>query len=788
MNSNSRRGNSPAKPILAVGARGGLDETLYPRLARLPQVAAANPMIELDAALADRKEVLKILGLDPLRALQVQPSLLPEPGGGDRELFNEDAVLLSPAAAQWLQLKTGDMLRLRVGADTVALRVAGLLPHGAYRQRAAVMDIAAAQWRLARLGRLNRIDLKLKPGTDVLAFQRELSALLPAGVHAQTPESESAANLSMTRAYRLNLDMLALVALFTGAFLVFSSQVLALLRRRTQLALLRVLGLTRAQLAWRLAAEGVLTGIVGAALGVMLGWLLALATIRYAGSDLGAGYFRGLTATLVADWRALAALFASGVAFAAAGAAFPAWEAARRAPALALKAGDAEDALRPVNTQGWAFALIALGALCTQFPPIGGLPLPGYAAIACILLGSVLLMPRLAAAVLARLPHLRTPAAALGIAQLQAAPRQAAISIAAIVISMSLMSSMLIMVSSFRASLDAWLTQVLPADLYLRAARFGETGYFTPQDQARIAAAPGVARAEFQRTQSVRLRTDLPPLTLLARTVDPNNPREGMPLVGAARWPGAGEPPAAWVSEIAADLYGWRVGERVTLPIGGVPRAHTIAGVWRDYSRQNGAVVIDRALYIEHTGDRLVNDAAVWLTPGVPLAEGMRALRAQLAHTNPEINGLRELREASLAIFDRTFAVTYALEIAAIVIGLFGVSVSFGAQALARRREFGVLRHIGVTRREIGVMLGVEGAVASLFGAACGLALGWVIGLILIHVVNRQSFHWSMELHMPWLPLAALTLVIVAAALATAIWSARSAMSVSVVHAVREDW
>jgi putative ABC transport system permease protein len=777
--------------LVVRGARAGFDETLYPTLARLPQVLAANPMLEIEASLAGRKDSLKVLGLDPLRAVQVQPSLLPQPGSSDRDLFDDDAVMLSPAAAQWLSLKTGDMLSLKVGTQTVGLRVAGLLPHGAYRQRIAVMDIAAAQWRLARLGQLNRIDLKLKPDVNTEEFKRQLAMHLPAGVYAETPQTESATNASLSRAYRLNLDMLALVALFTGAFLVFSSQVLALLRRRTQFALLRVLGLSRAGLAARLIVEGVVIGCVGSALGVALGWVLANATLQFAGADLGAGYFRGLTATLHADWSALAALFALGVAFATAGAAVPAWEAARRPPALALKAGDAEDALQPLRSlsnNSWALALITLGALLTFVPPVNGLPLPGYAAIAALLLGSLLLMPQLAAALLARLPLPRAVPVALAFTQLKATPRQAAISIAAIVISVSLMSSMLIMVTSFRESLSAWLTLVLPADLYLRAARAGETGYLTPEEQARITATPGVARVDFQRTQNLRARVSLPPLTLLARTIDPGAPGEGMPLIGNTYMPQENEPPPIWASEIAADLHGWRISGRVDLPIGRTQHTYTIAGIWRDYTRQNGAIIIERTRYIELTGDRAVNDAAIWLAPGTPLDDGSLALRKQLAPTTVEISNLRELRENSLAIFDRTFAVTYALEIAAIVIGLFGVSVSFGAHALSRRREFGVLRHIGVSRREIGIMLGTEGAISALFGAIAGLVLGWVIGLILIHVINRQSFHWSMDLHMPWLQLITLALTIVTAALATAIWSARAAMGDTVVKSVKEDW
>jgi putative ABC transport system permease protein len=217
-------------------------------------------------------------------------------------------------------------------------------------------------------------------------------------------------------------------------------------------------------------------------------------------------------------------------------------------------------------------------------------------------------------------------------------------------------------------------------------------------------------------------------------------------------------------------------------------REFLVAGVWRDYARQNGAIAMNRSLYLEMTGDALVNDAALWLAEDATPAGAQHALRERLPDARFEVATTRELRSISLATFDRTFAITYALEIAAVVIGLFGVSISFGAQALARRREFGVLRHIGMSRREIGAMLACEGGLVALLGCAFGLITGWGVGLILIHVVNRQSFHWSMELHMPWLPLAVLAALVAGAAIATAVWSGRAAMGEDVVRAVREDW
>jgi putative ABC transport system permease protein len=703
-------------------------------------------------------------------------------------LFDADTIWLSPSAAQWLQLKAGDRLAVRVGTRALPLKVGGLLEHGAYRQRIGLMDIAAAQWRFEYLGRINRLDIRLKPGADVAAFQSGLSASLPAGTQVSSPVTEGERGASLTRAYRLNLDMLALIALFTGAFLVFSSQVLALLRRRGHFGLLRALGVTRTGLAGWLIAEGAVIGVLGAFLGVALGYGMAQYALSHFGADLGAGYFRSLVADVRTAPLALAGYIALGVLFAVLGAAAPAWEAARRPPAPSLRAGDEEEALRKVNPFGWGLAAVAVGLLLTLAPAIDGLPIAGYVSIALILLGVVLAMPAVAAVSLAALPLPRSPAGVIALAQIKATPRQAAISVAAIVASFSLMVSMLIMVSSFRGSLEDWLERMLPADLYLRAARSGETAFFTPEEQARIAAAAGVARAEFIRSQTLLLAPDRPPVTLLAGPVDPADPARILPLAGPGYPPRPGDPPPVWVSEIAADFYGWRPGQRISLPIGGTPGLYIVSGIWRDYARQNGAISMNLGLYRSITGDLLVNEVALWAGAGTPIEDVQRAVRGQLPGAEIEIATTREMKQISLGLFDRTFAITYGLEIVAVLIGLFGVSVSFSAQALARRREFGVLRHLGMTRREIGAMLGTEGACVAALGTAYGLATGWVLGLILIHVVNRQSFHWSMELHVPWLPLAGLAALVIASAAATAVWSGRAAMGDDVVRAVREDW
>lgn len=775
-----------AANLVVRGPRAGFDETLYPRIATLPGIALASPVLELEASRSGSNESLKIIGLDALRAWQLQPALIAGATGPAADLFDADAIRLSAAAARALGVVAGDRLDFQVGTAMVSLRVSGVLADGAYRQRLGIMDIAAAQWRFDRIGRLNRIDIRLQPDADSVVVQRALQPLLPPGVHILTPDAESERSAALTRAYRLNLDMLAMIALFTGAFLVFSTQVLALLRRRTQIALLRALGLTRRQVLALLLLEGALIGAAGAAIGIAGGYLLAQQLLAHAGVDLGAGYFRMLQADLLVAPGTLAAFLGLGIAFAVAGTAVPAWTAARRPPAQGLRAGDTATDDVSNTTVKTGIATLISGAALLRAPPVQGLPLAGYAAIALLLLGSVLVLPQVAAAMLARIRLRLAMPHALGLAQLQATPRHAAISISAILVSFSLVVAMLLMVTSFRVSLDDWLQQVLPADLYLRAAAGGETAYLGIEQQQRIAQIPGIARVEFLRSQNLLLASGRVPVTLIARDLRAEDAVRALPLVAAPVLPAPGAPPAIWISELVADVYGLRPGQLTTLPLGDPPQAWTVAGIWRDYARQNGAIVMDRAAYQARTGDRLANDAALWLRPDAARAAVARDLRAMLGPV--EIADAGEIRRRSLAIFDRTFAITWALEIAALVIGLAGVSLAFSAQALARRREFGVLRHLGMTRREIGLMLAGEGALTAAIGALCGLATGSVIGLVLIQVINRQSFHWSMDLAVPWLALPALFLAIVTCAALTAALSARFAMRQDVVHAVREDW
>ena len=765
------------------GARDGFDESLYPVLARLPGVAAASPAVEIEARVAGRDEALAIAGIDLFRAGQLQPGLL----ASDVEPFDllkADTVLLSPAAMAWLGVGKGDVLRVQVGLQVRSLRVAGALAGEAARGRRGVMDIGAVQWVFERPGRISRVDLRLVPGTDVDAFASSLQ--LPPGVAVERPQAAGEASARMTRAYRVNLNVLALVALFTGGLLVFSTQALSVARRRSQIALLRVTGFTRGQILQLMLAEGLILGVGGATLGLLGGAAIAAIGLRAFGGDLGAGFFRGTVPALQVSAATALTFGGLGVAAALLGSLGPALEAARAAPAMALKSGDDARAFGALGAAWPGASLLLIGAVLTQLPPLGGLPVPGYFAIAAMLLGTILLLPRFTATLLAKLPSRPGSFVALVLTRLRAYPSQATVSLSAIVAAVSLMVSMAIMVASFRDSLADWLKMILPADLYLRSAIAGDSAFLTPEDQARIGGADGIARVEFLRWQQVIVDPVQPRVTLLARDRVDQDPERRLMLIGRVDR-SRDATPDVWISEPAAAILRLAPGASIDVPLGGKSIRFHVAGVWRDYARPTGALLIDRGVYATATGDLRANDAGLWLVPGADRAAVKAALRT-IAGESIELAEPGDIRTLSLRIFDRTFAVTYALEVAAVFIGLIGLSSAIGSQVLARRREFGVLRHLGVTRRQIGAMLAIEGLAVSAVGLTVGGALGAVMSLVLIHVVNRQSFHLGMELHVPLWPLASFALAMLALGTLTAVVGGRRAMTGDVVRSVREDW
>jgi putative ABC transport system permease protein len=470
------------------------------------------------------------------------------------------------------------------------------------------------------------------------------------------------------------------------------------------------------------------------------------------------------------------------------------WMPARRAealsPAQALKGlGDAA----PPASPAWpGLLLVALGVALAFAPAVGGLPVAAYLSVAALLFGGVALVPAVVQALLALLPASRNALLLLAVQRARFQRHTASAAVAGVVASLALSVALTVMVTSFRGGVSAWLDQVLPADLYARSA-----GSSAASDQAwldralvdAVAKLPGVQRVMASRVRSLELAPDRPPVALLARPLA--QPAQDLPLLAPALPPRAGEI-GVYLSEPAALLYDKAPGQMISLPIGREPGSRTearVLGVWRDYARQFGAIAIDIADYRALTGDLRINDLALWFAPGADALLVQQQLRTLGGETGLlEFSTTPELRKLSLAIFDRSFAVTTYLQAVAIAIGLVGIAASMSAQVLARRKEFGLLSHLGLTRTQvIGVVAG-EGAAWLAAGALIGLALGLAVSVVLVHVVNPQSFHWSMQLLLPWGQLLALCAAVLAAGIGTAAYSARAAASRAALLSVKEDW
>jgi putative ABC transport system permease protein len=611
---------------------------------------------------------------------------------------------------------------------------------------------------------------------------------LPAEARVVTPGEATSDALRLSSAYRSNLTALALVALFTGGFLVYSTQTLAVLRRRREFALLHALGMTNRQQVTYLLIGGAVIGALGALVGIALGAVAASYALASLGTDMGAGYFRSGALRLELGVFEVVAFGLLGCATAIAGTLRPALATSKIPTAAALKAGDVASgqtgshSVLSVMLVGVAVALLFL-------PPIGTLPLPGYVSIALLILASVTAVATIVRRLLLLLPHSRVVPLQIAVAHLVGTARYVTLSVAAIVVSFSLMVAMVIMVTSFRNSLDAWTQKILPADVYLRSGYIGQTAFFDAPTVERLRSLPGIERLQTARYSQVSIDAARPPLALVARSFDPMHVEDELWIEQRTDAPLPADAVPVWISEAAADLYGLQPGSALVLPLNGRKVLTSVRGLWRDYEHQNGAVLMQRELYQQLTGDAAVNGVGIWTEDAVPVAQVIAAIQRLIPATAAfDLRVPQELRKLSLEVFDRTFAVTYLLEAVAVVIGLLGISASTSAQVLARRGEFGVLRYIGLTRKQIAATLGIEGLLLGSVGVVIGLVTGVVVSMILIYVVNRQSFHWSMDVFIPWTALALLSIMLAGMSALIAVISGRRAMSGDVVAAVKEDW
>jgi len=826
-------------PDFSVRPRDGLlAEDLYPRLALAPGVAQASPVIDLPVTLRGpdgQAHPARLLGLDAFVAPWISPGWLVQPEaaasgaaspGTPLAALDPDLVFLN-AAARALVGKAR-RLTLQVDGHTHEFDIGGRI--AADGPPLLVMDIAGAQTHFDRVGSLSRIDVRLAPG----ARQEAVMAALDAGpgVRAAAPDEAALRMARLSQSYRVNLSVLSLVALFTGAFLVFSVQSLAVAKRIPQLALLGVLGMDGRQRRALVWIDSLMVGLLGGTAGLALGTALAAAALRALGGDLGSGTLGGSAPHL--QWSVPAALAygALGIASAFAGGWWPARAAQGIAPAQSLKG------LSTAAGADWPAAaglgLIVLAALLALVPPWHAIPWGAYACVGVLLLGGISLVPQVVALLLTGFRGARNPVAALAVARAVDQRHTATAAVAGVVASLSLVVALTVMVSSFRDSLIAWLDDVLPADLYVRQVPgASDTPVFLPPAVVAAASGPGVRQVRAERLVPVTLAPDQPEAALLVRDLLPGETQPQLPWVVAPddAPPASSGPISVYPTEVLAALQHLKKGDVISLPLPpprGASAAATsrttsvravVRGIWRDYARQQGALLMSRADWLRLTADERITGLAVWLvdtsgqdgpsdaarteavvrthmgagadaSTGAPPRDAVVArIHAAVRPDAPtEVATAGELRAYSLRIFDRSFAVTRWLQGVALAIGLAGIGASFSAQVLARRREFGTLQHLGFTRRQVLALVASEGALWSAVGAVLGLALGLAVSVVLVKVVNPQSFHWTMQMSVRPGTLLVLGLGVVLAGALTAWGSGHAAASRDVVRAVKEDW
>ena len=762
------------------GGPSGLPQDVFRRIRVEAGLRASTPVVEGFATALDLdRQPLHVLGLDLLSEAPFRDHLgggsLAEPGLA-RIFVDPKAVVIGSALAARYGLALGSPLRLQVQDRIVALEVAGITHAATADGRAALesvalMDVGAAQRLFAMGDRLSRVDLIASE-----ADAARVAALLPEGARV-APASEQASTVGQfTDAFALNLTALSMLALVVGMFLIYNTVMFSVVQRRAVIGTLRLLGATGSQVFSLVLLETAAAAAVGTLLGLGLGWLLGQGAVRLVTQTVNDLYYvlavSGAPLTPFTVVKAVALGLGAGVLAAVA----PALEAARVEPVEALRRSAFESrARRLVPRVGAAGAVVSvLGGLLLAAS--GASLVASFAGLFGIVLGLALLAPLATVTAMALVtPLAGRVAGTLGRLATRTVTRSVSrtgVAVAALAVAVSVSIGVGLMIESFRSTVENWLDLTLRADVFVAAPAAGGARVFptiSPDVAPRLAAIPGVAWVETFR--SVRVASPLGEVNL--GVADPRRARDTR-LYRSAE----GDPARAWEAAkagavIVTEPFAFRHrlparGASVSLLTDRGLRTFPVAGVFYDYAAERGTVFMTRNVYERYWDDRGVTSVGAHLAPGASIEDVTRAARAALAGTALGVTPNRSLRAHALAIFDRTFAVTQSLRLLAVVVAFIGVWSALMALQVERTRELATLATLGLGEGQqwaLGFLeTGLMGAVAGLLA----LPLGWLLALILVHVINVRSFGWTMRLDAdPWLFAQAFLFAVGAAILAS---------------------
>ncbi len=782
---------------LEISAIGGVDEQLLGKLSSLPYPLRFSPRIEDFGVVESTRTSVPVFGFDLIGDTSLEHAFAGGPFDAGL-LTAGDSIWVGPQIAS----QAGGAMRLALNDQTHEFIVRGILRtegfSGQARENIVVMDIATAQRVLSRLGRVDRILVFLPKDGTAEKFEPLLREALPEGVAIRPQGSRTAENQRMLSAFRWNLQVLSYISLVVGAFLIYNTMSVSVVRRRAEIGMMRALGATRQGVLWAFLAEAAFFGVLGTILGLALGRVMAAGTVDLIGSTVRALYVSSTPGEISITAATVVVAAAAGIGVSLLAALAPAREAARVTPADAMARGRYEhkSRLRVGRDLAWSVCLLIAAGGSSLLPAINGKPVFGYLAAFLLIAGAALATPSIVI-VVTRLAgdtvmRLLGPEGMLANRSLSGSLARTSVLVGALATAVSMLVSVGIMVGSYRETVTVWLDERLRADLYLRPAGPGEVDRHPTMDAAiadQIESLPEVLAVDRFRTYPISYNGL--PATLGAGQSDViarlGHLRflSGPPLEEVLAELRSGD--NVIISEPFANKHNLDPGDEITLPLEGRQVSFRISAVYYDYSNEKGFVIADRSVILRYLPDPAPTNIAVYLKPGVSLDTARAGVERVTAGRNLYIATNSRLRAAAMQVFDRTFAITYALEAVAILVAIMGMAGALLALVIDRRREIGVLRFLGGSASQVRRIILFESGFLGLLSNLVGVGLGTLLSLILIYVVNKQSFGWTIQFHWPvGLLLGAVTLVY-AASIGAGLYPARIASQLNSIEVVHEE-
>jgi putative ABC transport system permease protein len=768
-----------------VGGVTGVPDSLPALLRREQGIRFAAPVLEGYVLSPDRSDrPLRVLGVDPYSEEPFRPFLAGGPGhalDGSLLLTEPGGVFLSRETADLLGISQGDGFRVLVGGAEGSLRAVGVLePVDELSRRGLrdllVLDIAEAQDLLDRQGRLDRVDLLLPAGAVGDTLLSRIQAVLPPGSRVEPAGSRDQAMVAMIQAFDLNLRALSLLALLFGIFLIYGTMTFSVVRRRTTLGILRAMGASRRDVLRSVLGEAAVLGALGAVPGVLLGVILGRGLVRLVTRTINDLYFVVSVEGVVVPPEVLLKGFVLGVGASVLASVPAVREAIRVEPREAMARASLEDRARKLVPRTTLLGL-GLGLAGLLVLGTGKGILTAFVGLFAVIVGMALLTPAAVVGMTGALrPLLRVAGGIVGAMAARGvvtALSRTGPAMMALVVAVSVTVGLGVMIQSFRTSVATWLDRSLEADLYVSAPSVVAARPYGQLPRAlaeEILALGGVDAVHASRGTQIFLDDGTVQLSAwesLGRE-GAGTPPELLASVGTDAIDRFLRGEGVLVSEPFATRRGTVPGDTVTLPGEDGPLPLPVLAVYRDYGSDAGAIRVIRSLYDRHWDDPTITSLGIFLASGADEARVEEEIRTVAgAGLALEVRSNQALRAASLEVFDRTFAITRVLRILAFVVAFMAVLSALMALQLERGRELAVLRANGLTPGQtwglVTTQTGVMGAMAGILATPVGLALA----AIMIQVVNRRSFGWSMEMVAgPELFLQAIGLAAVAALLA----------------------